>query len=173
MRQAAGDDGVGEMLAAGDADAVVVQKGAFAFFGDEQVFADRIVDQAGDDHAFALERDRNGEMRNAVQEIRGAVERIDDPAVRLVGAFALAAFLAEKAVAGPRLRQFGVKRFLGAAVGGGDEIGRTFQRDLQILDFAEIALERARGLARGGDHDIEQGGMVHGPRIDLGDGGDC
>ena len=43
---------------------------------------DRIVDDARDDLAFALERDRNREVRNAVQEVRGAVERVDDPAVR-------------------------------------------------------------------------------------------
>ena len=97
-----------------------------------------------------------------MQEIGGAVERIDDPAVRLVGALAHAAFLAEKAVAGPRLAQFGEQRLLGAAVGGGDEIGRALERDLQLLQFAEIALERARGLARGGDHDVEQSGVVHG-----------
>ena len=60
---------------------------------------DRIVDQAGDDRALALEPDRDGELRDAVQEIGGAVERIDDPAVGLVGAVARAAFLAEKAVA--------------------------------------------------------------------------
>ena len=114
--------------------------------------------------ALALERDRDGELRNAVQEIGGAVERIDDPGVGLVGALALAAFLAEKAVAGPRLGQFGIQRLLGAAVGGGDEIGRALERDLQVLDLAEVALERARGLARGGDHDVEQGGVEHGAR---------
>ena len=101
-------------------------------------------------------------MRDAVQEIGGAVERIDDPAVGLVGALAEAAFLAEKAVAGTRLGQLRKQRLLGAAVGGGDEIGRPLERDLQLLDFAEVALERARGLARGGDHDVEESGAEHG-----------
>jgi hypothetical protein len=40
------------------------------------------------------------EMRDAVQEVRGAVERIDDQVVGLVGALAATAFLAEEAVAG-------------------------------------------------------------------------
>ena len=70
-----------------------------------------------------------------------------------------AAFLAEEAVARPRLQQFGAQDFLGAMVGGGDEIRRTFERDLQVLDLAEVALEAARRLARGGDHDVEQGGL--------------
>ena len=112
MRQAAGDHRFGQALAAGDADALVVEEGAFALLGDEQFVDRRIVDQAGDDRAFALERDRDGELRNAVQEIGGAVERIDDPGMALVGAFAAAAFLAEEAVAGPRLGEFGIQRLL-------------------------------------------------------------
>ena len=98
MRQPAGDDGVGEPLPRGDADAPVVEEGALAAFGDEQVVVRRIVGQRRDDGAVALERDRDGEVRNAVQEIGGAVERVDDPAMTLVGAGAGAAFLAEEAV---------------------------------------------------------------------------
>ena len=94
-----------------------------------------------------------------MQEVGGAVERIDDPGVGLVGALVAAAFLAEEAVAGPRLAQLGAQHLLGAAVGGGDEIGRPLERDLQVLDLAEVALERARGLARGRDHHVEEGGV--------------
>ena len=97
---------------------------------------------------FALERDGDREMRNAVQEIGGAVERIDDPAMGLVGAGASAAFLAEEAVFGPRLGEFLAHDFFGAPVGGGDEIARALQRDLKVLDLAEIALEAAAGAAR-------------------------
>ena len=103
MRQAAGDHRVGQPLARGDADALVVEEGALAALGDEHLVGGRIVDEAGDHRALALERDRNGELRNAVQEIGGAVERIDDPGMGLVGALARAAFLAEEAVARPRL----------------------------------------------------------------------
>src|ERR1022692_5318654 len=162
MRQSAGDHGVGEALAAGDADALLIHERTVAAFGDEHLVVRRIVDQAGDNRVFAFERDRDRELRNAVQEIGGAVERIDDPAMRLVGALALASFLAKKAITGPRLAQRGEQRLLGTAVGGRDEIGRAFERDLQLLQLAEIALERARGLARGGDHDVEQSGVVHG-----------
>jgi hypothetical protein len=103
MRQPAGDDRLGEPLPGGDADAPVVEESALAAFGDEHVVVRRVVGQRGDDRAFALERDRDREVRDAVQEIGGAVERIDDPAVALVGAGAGAAFLAEKAVIRPRL----------------------------------------------------------------------
>ena len=73
-----------------------------------------------------------------------------------------AAFLAEKAVIRPRLGEFLVDDFLGAAVGGGDEIARALERDLQVLDLAEIALEALAGPIGGLGHDVEDGGMLHG-----------
>ena len=167
MRHAAGDHGVGEALARRDPDALVVEERALAALGDEQLLVGRIVGQAGDDGAVALERDRHREMRNAVQEIGGAVERIDDPAMALVGAGTRAAFLAEKAIGRPRLGEFLVDDLLGAAVGGGDEIARPLERHLQMLDLAEIALEAAPGTARGLDHDIEHGGMQHGGPVPV------
>ena len=51
--------------------------------------------------------------------------------------------------------------FFGAPVGGGDEIRRPLERDLQILDLAEIADQRARRLARGGDHHGDEGRAEH------------
>ena len=150
-----------ELLARGDAEALIVEIGALALLGEEQVVVGGIVDEACDQFAFALKPDRHREVRNAVQEVGGAVERIDDPHIGLVGALARAAFLADEAVAGPGLGQFVVERLLRALVGRGDEIRRTFQRDLQILDLAEIALQRAAGAARGFHHDVEKGGMQH------------
>ena len=101
-------------------------------------------------------------MRNAVQKIQRAVEWIDDPAMRLIAAFASTAFLAKKAVAWARKLEFFAQDFLGSPIRGGDEIGRALQRGLQVLDFAEIALERATRLARGLDHHVEEGGAEHG-----------
>src|ERR1700728_1310499 len=106
MGQAAADDGVAKPAPRGHPDALAVEKGALAALGDKKLVVGRIVDERGDDGAVALERDRDREMRNAVQEIGGAVERIDDPAVALVGAGGGAAFLAEKAVIPPRLGEF-------------------------------------------------------------------
>ena len=127
MRQAAGDHGFGEPLPAGDADALFVEEGALAALGDEEVVIGRVVDQAGDDDAVAFERDRNREVRDAVQKISGAVERIDDPALGLVAAFAGAAFLAEEAVIGPRLGKLLAHDGLGAVIGRGHEIARPLQ----------------------------------------------
>ena len=77
-----------------------------AFLGAEQLVGDGIVDDAGHQLAFALQRDGDGEMRHAVHEVGGAVDGIDDEAVGLVLAFDHAAFLAQEAVAGPGLGQF-------------------------------------------------------------------
>ena len=106
-------------------------------------------------------------MRNAVQEVGGAVEGVHDPAMTPVGAGARTAFLAEKAVGRPRLGQFLVDDLLGAAIGGGDEIARPLERHLQMLDLAEIALEASPRTARGLDHDVEHGGMQHGGPVPV------
>ena len=107
--------------------------------------------------SIALQADRNRELRDAVQEVGGAVERIDDPGVALVLAFAGAAFFADEAVTRARLGEVGVQHLLGAPVGHGDEIGRSLQRHLEMFDLAEVALEAAAGAARGLDHDVDDG----------------
>ena len=165
MRQAAANHAFVELAPAGDAQPLVVEERALAALGDVELVIGGIVDHAGDDDAVALQADRDRELRNAVQEVGGAVEGIDDPGVALVGAFARAAFLADEAVAGPRLGQIGIEQFLGALVGHGDEIRRPLQRHLQMLDLAEVALEAAAGVARGFHHDVDKGGMQHDARL--------
>ena len=119
-----GDDhAVGELGPCRDPEAPVVEEGALAALGGEHLVAGRIVDEAGDQLAVAFERDRDGEERDAVQEVGGAVERIDDEAMGAVGALHLAVLLEQEAVARPRARQLLVQDLLGAGVGGGDEIG--------------------------------------------------
>ena len=49
--------------------------------GDEHFVVGRIVDEPGHDRVLAFERDRDREVRDAVQEIGGAVERIDNPQI--------------------------------------------------------------------------------------------
>src|SRR5437867_12566043 len=101
-------------------------------------------------------------MRNPVQKVQRAVERVDDPAMRLVAAFACAAFFAQKAIPRPRMLELLAQDFLRALIRGGYEIGRPFEGGLQVLNFTEVALERAARLARGLDHHVEEGGAKHG-----------
>ena len=97
-----------------------------------------------------------------MEEIGGAVERVDDPAMGFVVALPAAAFLAEETVARPRLGELRVQNLFGAAVCRRDEIRRAFHRDLQVLDLAIVALETAAGLAGRGRHDVKQCGTKHG-----------
>src|SRR5579862_266821 len=98
MRQAAGDHAFVQLAAAGDAQALVVEERALAALGDIELVIGGVVDHAGDDGVLAQQADRDRELRDAVQEVGGAVEWIDDPGVTLVGALAAAAFLAKEAV---------------------------------------------------------------------------
>ena len=161
VRDAAADHAVRQLAPRRDAQAAVVEIGALAALGDEELVCRRVVDHAGDEVALALERDRDREDRDAVQEVGGAVERVDVPGVALVGALDGAAFLHDEAVAGPRLRELLEQRGLGLLVGGGDEVARALDRDLQVLDLAEVALQPAPRLEGGGGHDVHQGGADH------------
>ena len=88
-------------------------------------------------------------MRNSVEEVGGAIERIDDPARLGRIALDLAAFLEQHAPVGARVAKFLDDRLLGALVGHRDEVGRALAADLQLLDLAEVAPKPRRRLARG------------------------
>ena len=55
--------------------------GDFAFLRSPEFFAHRIVNYTDDDFALETQRNRNAKMRNAVEIIHGAVERIDHPLI--------------------------------------------------------------------------------------------
>ncbi len=78
-----------------------------------------------------------------------------------VGANHLAPLLHQEPIARPPAGELGEQDLLGAGVGGGDEIGGTFERDLQLLDLAKVAGETPAGLAGGTEHDVHQGGRGH------------
>src|SRR3954470_18533567 len=102
-----------------------------------------------------------------MQEIGRAVERVDVPGVALVGTFDMPALFHQEAISGAGARQLLEEGFFRALVGVADEIARPLHRDLQVLDFAEVALQTAAGLERGRDHYVHQGGADH---EDLGRG---
>src|SRR5262249_58879538 len=96
-------------------------------------------------------------MRNPVQKVQRAVERVDDPAMRLVAAFACAAFFAQKAIPRPRMLELLAQDFLRALVRGGYEIGRSVEGGLEVLNFTEVALEGAARVSRGLGHPLAEG----------------
>jgi len=91
-----------------------------------------------------------------VEEVGGAVQRIDEPAVRAVGADDLLTLLAEEAVGRTRLQKLFLDDLLRAEIGLRDEVAGSLDGDLQVLDLAEIARQRLAGLERGLNHDIEE-----------------
>jgi hypothetical protein len=108
----------------------------------------------------------SGAMRHGVHEIGGAVDRVDDPQVGLVGPLDHAALLAQEAVAGAGLHQQFVEGVLGPDVGGGDEVAGALARHLQLRHLAEVAQHRAGGLADRVDHDGNEGrGEGHGGKL--------
>src|SRR5690242_14140719 len=94
-------------------------------------------------------------MRNAVQKIRRAVQRIDNPAVPRVRPRFGSALLDQQGVAGACPPQLRLKNALGLQISGRDEFAGSLDGDLKLLDFAEIADETARRLERGVSHDID------------------
>src|ERR1700681_921197 len=77
MWDAATNDAVRELLPRRHAKTAVVEIGSLAALAHIHLVVDGIVDDARDRRAFPHQRDRDREQRNAVEEIGGAVERID------------------------------------------------------------------------------------------------
>ena len=115
-----------------DPQAAIAAERALSLLRHVHVVVGGIVDHAGDDLALALERDRDGEDRDGVQEVGRRVERVDMPGVALVGSLDPSAFLHHEAVARTRLGELFVKRLLRALVGETDEIARPLHRHLQL-----------------------------------------
>ncbi len=113
--------------------------------GNVEVVEDRIVDDAGNKLAFALEGQGYGKQRDTVEKVRSAVERIDNPPIDGVAAGDRSALLGDKSVGGTCFAQFGDQGLVGPAVGCADEVTRPLERHLQILDFAEIARKTPAG----------------------------
>src|SRR3954447_11012832 len=132
-----------------------------AAFGAEQLVAQRIEHDAGRQLAMLLERDRDRPVRQAVEEVGGAVERVDDPAVVRRAPGLDAALLHDEPVVGTAALELFLDQALGAAVGGGDEVAGSLDRDLELLDLAEVAGEQAGRARRGANHDLEIGGAGH------------
>jgi hypothetical protein len=106
-----------------------------------------------------FDRDRDGEVRDAVQEVGGAVQRINDPARLALPARDLTLFFKQKPIIGARLLEDFLDRPFGRAVGIRHEIGRAFARHLQLFDLVEVAAQARGCLAGGLVHDGDEGAV--------------
>ena len=119
------------------------------------------MDDCGNRLLLVAAGDRDGPLRDPVEEVHGAVERIDDPfeAGRADGSRAL---LADQGVARPLLAQEADDQRLGIAVGVRDRIGLG----ALVIDpggRAVVALDEQRAGRVGGPHgEFEQGVRIGG-----------
>ena len=99
-RKAGGDQRVFDARRLGHVNALVVQKRARAALRRVNISSrSRIEDHAGDQFARALQRQSHVEHRKSVREIRGAIQRIDVPAI-FGRSFVPAAFFGDDRVRG-------------------------------------------------------------------------
>ena len=95
-RKCRGQDSSFQPDAGGNPQALVVQEGATATAGSKKFLAQGVVDHGMLGAAIDLLGDGDGEMRQPVQVIAGAVQRVDDPDVFVISGFT--AFFAQKSV---------------------------------------------------------------------------
>src|SRR6185312_7754343 len=128
--KAGGEQRLSEVLRAGGVDAAAIHPGALAFLGGEEFIAGGIVDDSGDEFAVGiggeagramLQPHGDAEDGEGMGEVRGAVQRIDVPAVLGLEAVARA-FFAEDAVAGKASADALDDQLFGGAVGFSDEV---------------------------------------------------
>ena len=113
-------------------DRLAVAKGPRAERGGEALTADQVVDHADGIDAVDLRRDRHREARQIADEVRGPVDRVDDPDDTGLRRLVRALFT-EESVVGASVEQNADDRLLGPSVHGGDHVGRTRLRvDAQI-----------------------------------------
>ncbi len=92
-----------------------------------------------------------------MQEVGGAVEWINQPAMLTVLGFDLTRFFHQEAEIRAGAAQFRVDDLFRFAVGLADVVAGAFKGNLKVLDFAEVARKAAAGLHSGLYHDIEKG----------------
>src|SRR5688572_26706108 len=98
--------------------------------------------------------DRDRELRETVQEVRGAVERVDDPGV--VVARRRAALFREETVRRVGLAYRRDQDLLGGAIDLAHEVIAVLLADRERADAVEAARNDVAGAARGADRDVEQ-----------------
>src|SRR3546814_10237104 len=134
VRNARRDQAFVEVTARRDAKPAIVQPGTAAALGPIAFVGDGLIDERRRHLAPAaaglglLHRDRDREMRDRVEEVRGAVERVDDETRLARIALDLARLFHLEAPARARVGQLVIERALGRLVGLRHEIGRALLR---------------------------------------------
>lgn len=155
-RKARADQRVREAVAPADADAPVVQVGAAAARRGEEVVVVRIVDHRLRDDALVRKRDRHAVVRKAVNEVRRAVERIDDP-LEFGCVARFAGFFGEDRMIGISGLQRFDDRVFRRLVDFRHEIVLLLLADLDQIEVERCAIDDLSGAASRLDSDVEHG----------------
>ena len=111
-----------------------------------------------------FKRDADGPVRQAVQKVGGAIQRVDDPAPGRVCALGLGTFLAEKAISRARAEQILAQNAFGLPVGAGHEVAGALGRNLKVLDLAKVLDQGAAHLAGCFLHQVQVCAALHAVR---------
>ncbi len=128
------------------ADRHAVQPRALPAFGGEQLFADRVVDDAERQLARNLERDGNRKEREPVREVRRAVHRIENPAELAGRRGGETRLLADDHVRRETASDEIAEHPLGFEIGGRDQIDAALFLNVGLA--AEIPAMDAAGIER-------------------------
>ncbi|MNK96627.1 hypothetical protein D3C87_1169170 [compost metagenome] len=162
-REAGTQQGAVEAGATADAQATTVQLSAATTAGGEFFLANRVQNNSVLKTTAVFAGDADSEVRNAAQEVGGAVQRIDDPQVLFAfdaGAGVHAGLFTQDRVIRVRLAQ-GVDDFLfGGAIHLGYVILGVFFVDLDGIQALDGAEDQFTGAAGGAQRDIQHG--LHG-----------
>jgi hypothetical protein len=145
---------------AADAHAPIVELRAGTACGGKHFLADRVVDQRCFQTVLVAQGDGNGKVRDTVQEVGSAVERVDDPLVLIILGAVLAGFLSEDAVVGIGLAQGLDDLAFRLHVSFTDEVVALLGGDIQPFEVIEVAQEDAAGAQCGALGNVQS--WVHG-----------
>ena len=137
-----------------DADLLALELRAVAARGGEELLAHGIVDHRVLQPTLVLERDRHRKSWETMQEIRRAIERVDDPDEFTVAV--AAAFLGQEGMLRVAAADGRDDVGLGLAVDVGDEIVASLAVDFQRIETRQAADDQITGAPGGTHADIEQ-----------------
>ena len=125
-------------------------KSTLAARGDEPVIVDRVAHHAAGGLAVMIVGDGHTEMRDAVDEVVRAIDRVDDPEVstfedRLGHAIAAMQLFTEDGMIRKRLPDDGDNGRLGLQVGLGDEVVLDLTRGRRLGEDGELLAKKPRG----------------------------
>ena len=146
---------------------VIVEGGATAAGGGERLFPGRVVHNRRYPTVAVFDRDRDRPHGEAVQEVGGAVERVEHPP-KPAGAPRCAGFLAHDGVVGALARERLEQQRLGVSIGIRDQVdGRRF--GFEPADRPAEALEQKGTAAMGHVHrQLVEGSLVHRGSVRVG-----